>query len=1272
MLKITRQIVSFMLMCVFVANCLPGFDAAAEFDDKNPILIYSNVDFEDQTIGDVPEGFYFRGGRNGFSVVEKTTDQNSKNKAVKLDYVTDSSPSLACTMYYAPVHNNFVLSFKFLCEDTNGTKRVLVRTDATQPRNTLYLDSYGTAFNIFSIQAGEAKFITQSSGEKPEINKWYDVDIEINMEEKTIDGYINGKNVASKVRLPDRAVKNIASIELFSPSEAGAWFIDDFKVYVKDNILPDEEYNEYLEMYNQSEIIPKTAFDQGRLYQYDKFVLLTLHNKFAACVNGIRFYKENRYYDLPIPIKEIDKIVFMPVKAFAESFGANVSYDEATHVTCVSYNGRTLEFTNDSDIYYINSKTAKMQKKAILTDGHLCVQIEVLAYFFGINYQKVDELLMFGEKLKCPYDLGIMETNQAGRTLEEEVFLRIKNSFLYERPSSSELLDAFHSFNPENYHPRVLINDFTQIKEAMKTDEDYNKLVNQIVAQADTYVDLEPASYYLADGLRADFPQQIYARGVSLSFAHKMTGEQKYKDALWANLEAASKFPDFNPNHFLDVGNTANGIAVAYDWLYDDWTESQRKTIEEMIVDKIFLPALKAFKSPLGSNETGFAYNVGNQPLIINAGISGCAIGMLDKMPELCSEILACSLRSVETCFGEFAPDGQWTEGVAYWQYTMGSLPYLVSNYIYGLGSDFGMLNSPGLSKTAYFPLGVSGGKTTFPMGDDAAISPYHSSFTWLAKMYNDKELARLRSKNLNGANIMDVLYKTFDTESDKQSSIALDNYFRVMETVSLRTGLNDSDTTVLLHGGKNNTNHGHIDIGTFQFDMLGERWACEVPKEDYNLMATGSYEYIKQPDYKFSSKDYYRYKAEGHNTVIANLGREPSDQELTANSKIVKFDSKNSGAYAILDMTPTNKLYSCAVRGVKLDKINNSIVVQDNFSAKSKTDFWWFMTTQADIELSADNKSVILSKNSKRVWVSIIDGDEVEFSVMDAAPMKGYYDIPPLQSPNEGYKKLAITKKQTDNLKLSVAFCPLHGDETVPSIIPDATPMVKWTFKDVDMSVLNSVTVDNIVLSEFDKNTKNYTIQVVTEKSPVPDIDVTADNNISVETVKATTVPGVTSVLLRENGQITSIYNFVISPINDTRKFLNDKQIPVISYTASSEPQAENIALNLFDCDLATKFATDEIGGSVVVDYGHVVNIDEVKMAFTNGDTRKDYFKLEVSTDGKTYKEVYNGGGNGKTKDYQNFAIGGVDARYLKVTFNGNSTGGSWVSIAELCSFTK
>ncbi len=1274
MKKCTLLVLILTLLC----SLLP--QTAIAQTSEFPLLIYLAKDFEAQEIGDKAYGFYFpkQAYAPYFSVATAAKTDDAENKAMKIAGNADGA-YLRHTWHHAPIAKDFVMSMSINLTDTATVKNMYIYTNALKPRNTRYLDTDGGVFNLMSltdklsVNGKTVPGITFAAG------KWYKIEFVFNMSKFTVGVYINGSKYGADIALP--TLTNISEWRITSPAEGSEYYIDDIKIYESSEIISDEYFAQELAAWQSNPLCPDEKYEVGRLYRYDKFVYRTLHNKFLARIGSNKVYKDNIMHKMPGPILEEEGKLIAPIRGIAEVFGADISWDSELNKTTLTYQGKTIEAITGETIYYVNGKPSKLFYPATNINGTTYLQLDVLTHFFGAEYRREDYLLNFGDKITFDRDFGPMITNAHSRTYEQEMLTRINLFMVYDRPTKEEILEKYRQINSVGMHPRVILNDFDTIKSGIEKDEEYATLVNTLVGKADNLIDAGVVEYTLPDGQRASFSGKLYNIGMHCTLAYKLTQDPKYINFIRDNINVISNdFPDLHPAEGLDVGNSANGLGPIYDWLYEDWNETELETIEKIITEMVFDEYEYSYACAYYNSQTAFAANSGNQPLIINNGVIGCAIALMDKYPERCAELLECAIRSVESSYLTFAPDGGFPEGLSYWLYTCDTLPYTLANLNSAFGEDFGLSKVPGLDNTIYYALSAMGSTGGYPLGDAAVQSPFHGMFMWHANYMNDKSIAELRKNNMSSASMIDVINWVFDT-SDADSgleNIEGDSFFVKLNTATMRTGWEKSDTSVIFHGGGNNDGHGHLDVGTFQFDMLGERWADELPKEDYNLTGYGAYNKNDAvAGHPYGSHDYYRNKAEGHNVVIAGLGTTRYDMVKTAKAPIVKHSFGDTMSYAIMELTQSNENYDCAVRGVQLDKVQNHIIVQDNFKAKTPMEFWWSMITKADIELSEDGRSAILSKNNKRVWASIISEGDEKFQVLDAKPMREYTIDgiafpPPLQTANDGYRKLAIQNESTDHFKMTVVFKPLIGEETTPSMIPENVPMEQWLPVEAERAQLTGVTVDGVAYDGFSPAVYNYNLDVVTEKSDIPKIEVTADDDYEVEVIESKTVPGITTVIMSENGENVGMYTFSITPLNDTTKFLNDKQIPIVSYTVSSEPQPENGAANLFDANDATKFATDEQGGAVTVDFGEVKTVKEVKMSFVSGASRQEFFKLEYSTDGVNFTECYDGSSSGTTTDYETYSIGSVPARYIRVSFYGNNKGANWVSVKEFCAFAE
>ena len=192
----------------------------------------------------------------------------------------------------------------------------------------------------------------------------------------------------------------------------------------------------------------------------------------------------------------------------------------------------------------------------------------------------------------------------------------------------------------------------------------------------------------------------------------------------------------------------------------------------------------------------------------------------------------------------------------------------------------------------------------------------------------------------------------------------------------------------------------------------------------------------------------YYVARAEGQNTIIANPGK-LADQQVNAIAEVVAFESGEKEAFGVLDMTQTNAAFTDAKRGMYLTDNRSKLIIQDEIKTNEPSEIWWFAHTDADIIISEDGKSAILTldkgtKNEKRMWVNIAEGPEdAKLTVMDAVPLPTSPN-PSDQKLNFGHK-LAINLHDVSEMTLSVEFVPLADGQEIPTEKTAVKPIKEW-----------------------------------------------------------------------------------------------------------------------------------------------------------------------------------------------------------------------------------
>ena len=119
------------------------------------------------------------------------------------------------------------------------------------------------------------------------------------------------------------------------------------------------------------------------------------------------------------------------------------------------------------------------------------------------------------------------------------------------------------------------------------------------------------------------------------------------------------------------------------------------------------------------------------------------------------------------------------------------------------------------------------------------------------------------------------------------------------------------------------------------------------------------------------------------------------------------------------------------------------------------------------------------------------------------------------------------------------------------------------------------------------------------------------------------------------------------------------------VAITASGDDG--NIPDNVNDASLATRWSSSGKNEWINLDFGEIVDIDDVYIAFAFGDERKTNFDIEVSDDGKSYRTVYRDWSSGSTLELEKFNLPeNTKCRFFRLLGHGNSQN-LWNSISEI-----
>jgi hypothetical protein len=569
-------------------------------------------------------------------------------------------------------------------------------------------------------------------------------------------------------------------------------------------------------------------------------------------------------------------------------------------------------------------------------------------------------------------------------------------------------------------HPRLMLDaaEIARLRKLVATDELAGRIYAKLEAEARETLKTKPSIYEIPDGRRLlRVSRRVMDRVRTLALVHLIEGDDACVARAWAELEAASNFKDWNPRHFLDTAEMTHALAIGYDWLYDQWSEEQRRLLRDAIVAKGLKEALRTYEP----RHRGWATNVNNWNQVCNGGIGMGAIAIADVEPDLAARILRHVVRSLPRAMGHYAPDGAGIEGVTYWDYGTRYNLVLLSALRSALGTDFGLASIDGFGLSGDYQLYLSGAdRMSFNFGDCGLRRMSTPQHFWIGREYKQPRHSWFRYSELTestaSARVPDLLWHDPRGRDFDVKTLPLDKHFRKAETATMRSAWGDPNALVLaIQAGRNERhNHRHVELGSFILEALGVRWAIDLGTERQTYMG-----------HTHNSKryDFYRTRAEGQNTLVFNPSEAPG-QKIPCLARIAEFTSKPERATALVDLDEAYSAHAKRVRRRFTMAGRRSVTITDEMETKTPSDLWWFMHTKAAVKLDGDGDGATLTQDGKTLRVEVAAPAGATLTVL---PAKAFPTSPKpkIQASNKGCCKLAIHLEGVRNLTLSVNLLP-------------------------------------------------------------------------------------------------------------------------------------------------------------------------------------------------------------------------------------------------------
>ncbi len=628
-----------------------------------------------------------------------------------------------------------------------------------------------------------------------------------------------------------------------------------------------------------------------------------------------------------------------------------------------------------------------------------------------------------------------------------------------ERVAKANVQAALENATDNVSHPYVLAtaDEFEKVRQSLAAGENGNANINGYYAAAKRYADAllsdddraQPLAYELdEEDAILEISRETLERIICLGLVWQVTGEEKYAVRAWAELENVCNYEDWCPTHFLDTAEMSLAVAVGYDWFFDYLSDEQKDILTNAFLEKGLAPA---------RSKNHFAnwwiWSKTNWNVVCYGGIGIACMVFYEECEADAVRHLTMAYNNMPIHFCNFTPDGAYAEGPGYWEYGASYLTYFIKTSKQFSGSDFGLSDHAGVDELGAFPVYISSPTGVFNYGDNKQRPLYSPVLYYYASEFGNPLTGQYQNaflsmaydgKDLSAENLMSVLS---DHEAARESALSALWYYENTDTadfdalpktvqlassageelVIMRSSYTDENATyAAIKGGYNYTNHGDLDIGTFVFDALGVRWAEDNGPGNYD--APGYF----VPTYGGGRWKVYEKRAEGQNTLVINP-KEGEDQfafahayinELTVTKKGDAATTTKEGGTAVIDMTEAylESGVESVVRSFSLHDDYSVLTVTDEIVCKQPSEIYWFMHTYADIEITADGRSAMLTIDGKQCKAELTaDGT---FSVMDAKSLV----YPDYEYNKElTVRKLTVTVENAQTATIVVTLSPIE-----------------------------------------------------------------------------------------------------------------------------------------------------------------------------------------------------------------------------------------------------
>lgn len=575
------------------------------------------------------------------------------------------------------------------------------------------------------------------------------------------------------------------------------------------------------------------------------------------------------------------------------------------------------------------------------------------------------------------------------------------DTLLIENPMSVEYLKK----NLRKSSPRLVLNSAIEknLKKKLTSDPVVQNMYKAIQFNAVEIQKLPLLERVLIGRRMLSVSREMLRRINMLGMVYRIEKDPDVLQRINNEVLAVCGFADWNPSHYLDVGEMSLAVALALDWTAGKLPKSTITLAQNALIEKGIKPSYNKKGNVFWINGN----NNWNQ--VCHAGMIAASIVIAEKDPELAAKTISRALDGMPHALAEYGPDGVYPEGSTYWGYGTAFSVITSAMLESAFGTDFGLAEYPAFKESAFFRVmcnAPSGWYYNYSDCGDKRSKNGDITLAWFAtktgnRAFYEKERFLLPVEEM--AKLM---------RNAGAGLVWLSQYEEKGEQIIPASWKGDGATPIVIFtggdndphqyyfggkGGRGTVNHGNMDGGSFIFELNGERWVVDPGNQGYNQLEKAGFDLWNSNQnsdrWTLLTKNNF-----GHSTITVN------NQLHVVSGKANIIDFKEGiNPEATIDMTPAfaGQLKSAQRRFLKDSE--TSLLIEDHFELSGETRLitWQLMTT-ADVKIVEGG--AILEQNGKTLKLDNLSHPELTISIISLYPA-------PLELDRqiEGLKRLEI-----------------------------------------------------------------------------------------------------------------------------------------------------------------------------------------------------------------------------------------------------------------------